>query len=848
MKLADFLAKCQPTARPESVIRGQNYRITVLTPSLIRFEYSKIGVFEDRPTQSVVNRFFDPVEFSVKEKDGRLLVRTENLAVTYDRKEFTPQGLEIKVTNIGTHGWGATWRYGDKPRSLGGTARTLDEANGPVDPAKIVDGVMSRDGFGLIDDSRSMVIASGEEPPAGVRAEAPEVTGAAEPAAAESETIPAGWVLPRPADTVDFYFFGYGHRYLECLKDFYHLTGHQPLLPRFAFGNWWSRYHRYTDEEYRTLVRRFDEEGIPFTVAVVDMDWHLVDDVDPKYGSGWTGYTWNRSFFPDPKDFMAWLHEQGLKITLNLHPADGIRAYEECYPRLAEALAAKGAQAVDTEAEEGIGFDVTDPVFMETYFDEVLHPMEDDGVDFWWIDWQQGTTSRMPGLDPLWILNHCHYLDSCERLGKGLTFSRFAGVGSHRYPVGFSGDTVISWESLEYQPYFTSTASNVGYGWWSHDIGGHMQGIRDDELAARWVELGVFSPINRLHSTDNPFNGKEPWRFAPEARGVMTRYLRLRHELIPYLYSMNYRAAEEDIPLVLPMYYVAPERDEAYHVPAEYCFGSELVAAAVTSPRGRASLMSGVDVFLPEGSWADFMTGAVYDGGRMLRMYRPLDQIPVLMKPGAIVPLDGDIHARANEITNPKTVHIVTFPAGVNSFVLWEDCGEKDAVPGEDSAGFDKCSGERICRTMLENTGEALLIHPADGAEGVIPATRSWNVEFVGSDVQPGEITVTVNGEPEGFSSGETERGIFVRVNDVSVGCEIRISAGRNFTPAKNDAAGRCFAILERAQMSYDIKARAYKLIEAKGSGALAEVFRLGLPEDVYGALAEIIQAQVVRP
>ena len=136
---------------------------------------------------------------------------------------------------------------------------------------------------------------------------------------------------------------------------------------------------------------------------------------------------------------------------------------------------------------------------------------------------------------------------------RPLTFSRYAGVGSHRYPVGFSGDSVISWESLQFQPYFTNTASNVGYGWWSHDIGGHMMGIRDDELMARWVEYGVFSPINRLHSTDNPFNGKEPWKFDKITQGVMEDYLRLRHGMVPYLYTMNHRANYDDLPLIQPM-------------------------------------------------------------------------------------------------------------------------------------------------------------------------------------------------------------------------------------------------------------------------------------------------------
>ena len=210
--------------------------------------------------------------------------------------------------------------------------------------------------------------------------------------------------------------------------------------------------------------------------------------------------------------------------------------------------------------------------------------LEDDGVDFWWLDWQSGPHSRVAGIDPLWMLNHFHFLDSARDGRRPLTFSRYAGPGSHRYPVGFSGDTVISWASLAFQPYFTATASNIGYGWWSHDIGGHMFGGKDDELATRWVQLGVFSPILRLHSGANPFTAKEPWTFEPAARAVMTEHLRLRHRLVPYLHTMNHRAASEGRPLVEPLYHRWPSADEAYDQPNQFLFGSELVVAPLTTP------------------------------------------------------------------------------------------------------------------------------------------------------------------------------------------------------------------------------------------------------------------------
>lgn len=196
--------------------------------------------------------------------------------------------------------------------------------------------------------------------------EASEVNGSPNPF--------GSWVARKPVSSTDLYFFGYARRIHDALHDYHQLTGPVPLLPRWALGNWWSRYHRYSETEYRTLIERFETEGIPFTVAVLDMDWHVTDP-DPCYGSGWTGFTWNRTLFPDPERFLGWLHERGLKTTLNLHPRDGIRAFEDCYDRMARAV------GVDSKSGSSIEFDASSPVFMSAYFDQIIHPMESQGVD-----------------------------------------------------------------------------------------------------------------------------------------------------------------------------------------------------------------------------------------------------------------------------------------------------------------------------------------------------------------------------------------------------------------------------------------------------------------------------------
>lgn len=780
----------RPMAAKESMIQGKNYRITVLTESLLRLEYSREGVFEDRATQTVLNRDFPVPAFKVSETAEELKLFTSALEMTYNKREFAPNGLFIKVT--GGRSNETNWHYGDPVKDLGGTARTLDEADGAI---PLESGVVSRNGFSIVDDSSSMAITED------------------------------GWVEVRPKDSIDFYFFGYGHRYQEAVKDLYYLCGKTPLLPRWVFGNWWSRYHRYTEKEYKELMERFEQERIPFSVAVVDMDWHLVD-IDPKYGSGWTGYTWNRDFFPDPGEFMDWLHGRNMKITLNVHPADGVRAYEEAYERVAKRM------GINPDSGEPVQFDVTDRHFLEVYFEELHHPLEDEGVDFWWLDWQQGTVTKIPGLDPLWMLNHFHYLDSARRGKRRLTFSRYAGIGSHRYPIGFSGDTVITWDSLRFQPYFTATASNAGYGWWSHDIGGHMHGVRDDEMTARWVQLGIFSPLNRLHSTDNPFNGKEPWKYNKITQSVMEEFLRLRHKMVPYLYTMNRYASRDGQPLVRPMYWLEPEREETYDVPNEYYFGTELIAAPITDPADPCTCMGCAKAWLPKGTWFDFFTGRRYEGGRLLSVWRSVEEMPVFARAGAIVPMQ-ELPEQMNDLSNPEKMEIYVFPGADNCFTLWEDEGDS----------LEDADENWVCTKLTQKNKEGFFVSAAQGNISVLPEKRTWTLHFRGVE----NTTVKVQAEGLNVAAEQSYDAaactLTVRTAEIPVTSALEVQFEEGLLTAENHMTQFVYEILERAQIAYDLKEAVLKTVEELGEKAVPALFAMELDEALLCAVTEVLTA-----
>lgn len=789
-----YRIKTEGHAEDAAIIQGEKYRFTVLTEEMIRLEYCEDGKFEDRATQCVIDRKFKVPEYQVIENEESLEIITDKIHLVYNKQKFTDYGLSVQVRgNISVYH--SIWHFGEEATDLRGTARTLDEADGAIE---LEHGIISRFGYGILDDSRSLVITED------------------------------GWVEPRKEDCIDIYFLGYGHEYEHCLKDYYHLTGKTPLLPRYALGNWWSRFYRYNDQEYKALMTRFEKEEIPFSVSVIDMDWHLVD-IDPKYGSGWTGYTWNKELFPDPKEFMTWLHDHRLKVTLNVHPAGGVQAHEEKYKEMAEAMGR------DWEKEEPVNFDVTDQKFLKAYFEYLHHPNEEEGVDFWWLDWQQGGLSKIPGLDPLWMLNHYHYLDSGRRGKRRLTFSRYAGMGSHRYPVGFSGDTIISWESLAFQPYFTANASNVGYGWWSHDIGGHMKGDRDEELSTRWIQFGVFSPIMRLHSSNSAFTGKEPWNYNAVSENIMKRYLKLRHEMIPYLYTMNYHASHDGQPLIRPMYYLEPEQPEAYEVPNEYYFGTELVVCPITEPTDKAAGTACVKAWIPEGKWYDIFSGLKYDGGRMLELYRSLEDIPVLAKEGAIIPLT-DLTEYTNSVENPKELAVKIVPGKKNAFILMEDTG-------------DTCEDkeENWAQTKLEWINEnEFIIHPANGNLDVIPKCRTWKMEFYGiADVDNLEVTV-------GGKAIETER-IYdekrhicqVNIPETEVTEQITISFSKGYLLMENNKPAEIFALLYQAKIEYEVKEKIYAYMkEGKTSSEVLGIIQaMHLPDSVYGMLSEVLLA-----
>lgn len=704
-----------------------NVRITMIDDGAARLEYSPDGKFVDNRSQVAVIRKYAPVNYKVTNSAKKVSIRTDAMTITYLKGQGPFSASNLSIVSAKKKGTAPfVWKPGTKDdKNLKGTYRTLDQYDGNLrkgKPMPIEDGLLSRNGWTLIDDSRSYLFDNSEWP----------------------------WVENRPdtARAQDWYFLAYGHDYKKALRMFTDFSGKVPLPPRYAFGYWWSRYWSYSDDELRDLVKSFHEYDVPLDVLVIDMDWHY--NQAPR--GGWTGYTWNRTLFPDPKGFLRWLKGNNLEVTMNLHPADGIKTWEEQWPAMSKWM------GFDTTFHKDIPYEGSNKRFMTGWLNEVLRPMEKAGVDFWWLDWQQWLNDKKyKNLSNTWWINYCVFSDMVRnRDTRPMLYHRWGGLGNHRYQIGFSGDAVISWKSLEFQPYFNSTASNVLYCYWSHDIGGHMGANSiDPEMYVRWMQFGLFSPILRSHSTKNAGLNKEPWVFAYPVTRMLRDIVKTRYALNPYIYTMARKTYDEALPLCRPMYYDYADSQEAYDQKDEYMFGDNMLVRPVTAPLQGAKATQAV--WLPKGAdWYEVASGKLLKGGQTVNNGFHLDEIPVYVKAGSIIPMYGDTLKNLRGNDNPVIVNV--YPAS------------GDATSKADyyeDAGNDKQYATQYAVTPLsaERSGNKLTVKVGarKGSYAGMPANRKYQVRVVAS-VLPEKVLV--NGQDAPFHYDGMSLSLLVDLNN----------------------------------------------------------------------------------
>ena len=317
---------------------------------------------------------------------------------------------------------------------------------------------------------------------------------------------------------------------------------------------------------------------------------------------------------------------------------------------------------------------------------------------------------------------------------------------------------------------------------------------------------------------------------------MMEKFLRLRHKMLPYLYTMNYRQYAEGIPMILPMYYPYPKAREAYQVPNQYLFGSEMMAAAVTTPCLKDLSMAKTTVWFPEGKWYDIFTGLCYEGGRMMKLYRDINSMPVFAKAGAVVPFQEEYGIDAGE--NPRQLHLYVYAGADGSFTLYED----DNTTNGYREG--KCVKTRF--DWQEEAG-SLCIHRAAGELSLVPEKRDYILTFCGitqAQVSCDPQERAAEGGPAVSVRQDAMGRLEVVLKQIPVTEEVTVSL-RERKAADKEVVDRCFRILDQAQIKMTVKENAFHVVETQQDTAriLGGLLALELDNDLYGALVEIVSA-----
>ena len=656
------------------IYKGNKYRISVLTERLIRLEYSETGSFIDEPTELVWHRNFEKPEFEADEHGNTLVITTKYFRLTYN-KETPFAGSQVGKTNnlkIELLGTDKIWYYNHPEVRNYKAPSSLDVAKPDT-----IKGLYSIDGFTTIDDSNHKLLNS------------------------------KGNVKKREEKEIDIYVFMYLKDFSLCLKDYFMLTGYPALVPRYALGNWWSRNDDYNETRLDDLVSNFEFNKIPMSIIMLDKDWHV--RLKEKNSHLKTGFTFNAEYFPNPAKTIEVLHSKGIRLGLNVNPTEGFYPIDTYYEQAKKYLR--------TDEKGVIPFNVYDAKCVDVYLKVFIHPLDNYGIDFFWLDWYDKDR-----LEELSLLKHYHFYDMMRNYQRRpMVFAYSADVAPHRYPVLYAGKTTVSWDTLASIPLFNSSATNLGVSWWCHDVGGYFKGIEDSELYTRYVQLGVFSPILKLGADAGRFYKREPWRWDIRTATIAGDYLRLRHKLIPYLYSEAYKYHKFGIPLIQPIYYRYPETYDDDLYKNEYYFGGQLFICPITTKKELVMNRVIKKFYLPQGVWYDFVTGKKFPGGRKYVSFFKDQDYPVFAKAGAIIPMA--LNKNLNDTTPPKDMEIHIFPGQNNNYRMYEDDGVSDL----------HLKGYYLLSTIDYNylpNNYTVIIRPIEGKSGIVPDTRNYKIRF----------------------------------------------------------------------------------------------------------------------
>lgn len=706
-------------AREDCTFKGNKYRITVLSDVLLRFEYSETGKFNDYPTIFAINRSFakKPV-FTVKQDEKYINITNDYFILEYSKeKPYIASKLvpdsNLRITLKGTD---KLWYFGNpEVKNLKGSAYSFDNKSN----INLSKGLYNLDGFASIDDTMSPVFISD------------------------------GTIKKNPSDALDVYVFIYKNDFQKALDSYFELTGKPSFLPRYALGVCWNKNEDYTEEELKDIINNFNKINIPLSSILLGSKWNL-----NKEGKTLSNYKFDNEKYKNLEQTINDIHQKNVFLGLTINPQSGITPYDSGYQSLKTKL--------NITKDGIIPINVYNTAILETFLNETLANLN---IDFIKIDEITEDKTKT------FMLMHYIYKSlskTAER--RGLILSRNPGIASHRYPALYSGNTKVSWKTLKYLPYFNITSSNLGLSYYSHDIGGYEGGVEDSELYTRYVQFGTYSPVFRFSSKEGRYYKREPWKWDIFTESIVKDYIRIRHRLIPYIYSEMYKYSKDGINLIKPLYLDYEKILDEPLYKNEYHFGKELFVCPITEPKDKVMNRVVHRMYLPEGTWYDFKTGKKFPGGKRYVTFYKDEDYPVYAKSGAIVPMAILDENNLNSVKPPEKMEIQVFPGVSNNYDLYED----DGVTNLYKEGYYIVTN--IDYNYRKNN-YTLILRPTQGKTGIIPDKRDYKIKFRNTK-RPEYVKVNVGRFEVEFTTRSDENDFIIEVPNVPTNQQLTINCG----------------------------------------------------------------------
>lgn len=481
------------------------------------------------------------------------------------------------------------------------------------------------------------------------------------------------------------YYFIYGPAMSDVVANYTDLTGKPHEMPAlWTLGYHQCKWSYYPESKVKEIANTFRELKIPCDAIYLDID----------YMEGFRCFTWSKDYFPDPKRMVKELSDQGFKTIVIIDP--GIKIDNDYWvfkEGLEKDYFCKRADGPYMKGKVWPGEcyfpDFTNPEVREWWSDLFKELVEDIGVKGVWNDMNEPAVMDVPGKTFPDDVRHDYEGNPCSHrkahniYGMQMARATYQGLkkfsypkrpfvitraaysGTQRYTSSWTGDNVATWEHLNIANIQAQRMCMSGFSFVGSDIGGFAE-QPNGELYARWIQLGVFHPFCRTHSSGD-HGDQEPWAFGNNITDIVRKFIELRYQLLPYLYTAFWRYASEGIPILKSLMLFDQYDRHTHHRNDEFVFGEKILVCPVNTPNSRGRRM-----YFPRGNWYNLWTDELVEGGQELWVDADLDSMPIFVKEGAMIP-KYPVQQYVGEKVVDELKFDVYYKSGKESSQLFED-------------------------------------------------------------------------------------------------------------------------------------------------------------------------------